>query len=71
MTVEEIRTYRNAQPFQPFVMLMVDGRSISVADRLRLGIAPWGQVGVYEGARFHLLAPADVVEIRLGVSALK
>ena len=48
---------------------MADGRAISVVDRFRLGIAPWGKIGVYEGARFHLLAPADIVEIRHNATA--
>ena len=69
MSIDEIRSLRNAQPFRPFEIIMADGRAISVVDRLRLGIAPWGKIGVYEGARLHLLAPAEIVEIRVGTSA--
>ena len=69
MSIDEIRAFRNAKPFQPFVLLMADGRAISVVDRFRLGIAPWGKIGVYEGSRFLLLAPADIVEIRHNVPA--
>ncbi len=69
MSIEEIRTLRNAQPFRPFDIIMADGRAISVIDRLRLGIAPWGKIGVYEGARLHLLTPAEIVELRIGSPA--
>jgi hypothetical protein len=65
MTIDEIRGYRNARPFQPFVILMTDGRTIHVVKQERLGIAPWGKVGVFEGSQFHLLAPAEIARVQL------
>jgi hypothetical protein len=69
MTIEDIRHYRNAQPFEPFVIVMVDGRIISVPERLRIGIAPWGKIGVFEGSAFHLLKPTDITEIRFNAQS--
>lgn len=44
---------------------MTDGRTIHVVKQERLGIAPWGKVGVFEGSQFHLLAPAEIARVQL------
>jgi hypothetical protein len=67
MTIEELRSYRNAEPFEPFVIFMADGRTIHVLARQRLGFAPWGKVGVFEGTYFHLLAPDKIAKVQMGV----
>lgn len=66
MSIEDIRKLRNAAPFQPFVIHMSDGRTIPVTAKARVGIAPWGKIGVFEGSRFHLLPPAEIAEVRPG-----
>ena len=65
MSIEDIRGLRNAKPFAPFVIFTNDGRSIHVLARERLGLAPWGKVGVFEGTDFHLLAPADIDHVQI------
>ena len=67
MSIDEIRNYRNAVPFQPFVIVLSDGQAVSVMARQRIGFAPWGKVGVFEGSKFHLLAPAEIAAVKLGV----
>lgn len=67
MTIDELRGYRNAKPFEPFVIFTGDGRAIRVAARERLGFAPWGKVGVFEGTVFHLLQPTDIASVQMGV----
>ena len=64
MSIDEIRAYRNAKPFREFHFLLSDGRLIHVNRPERLGIAPWGKVGVFEGVNFHLLSPEEIDHIR-------
>ena len=46
MTVERIRELYEAQPFQPFVMHMVDGRKLPVVRREFLSLSPSGRTVV-------------------------
>jgi hypothetical protein len=43
MTIEQLRNLYNAQPFQPFIMHLADGRSIPVTHREFLASAPSGR----------------------------
>jgi hypothetical protein len=43
MTIEQIRNVYNAQPFQPFIMHLADGRSIPVMHREFIMSAPSGR----------------------------
>jgi hypothetical protein len=43
MTVGEVRRHYDAQPFQPFVMHLADGRNLPVARREFLAISPVGR----------------------------
>jgi hypothetical protein len=40
MTVEQIRKFHSAQPFQPFEIYIADGRSIRVTHRELLALPP-------------------------------
>jgi hypothetical protein len=49
MTIEQLRNSYNAQPFQPFVMRLADGRSIPVLHPEFMASAPSGRtVMVYQ-----------------------
>ena len=47
MSIEEIRSYRNAKPFVPFEVTLADGRILPVVRPERLAISPWGRLGVF------------------------
>ena len=56
MTIDRLRDMYNAQPFQPFVMQMADGRQVPVVHREVIMAAPSGRtVIVYQ--------PDDTVNI--------
>ncbi len=49
MTIQELRTAYDAQPFRPFVMHLADGRSITVHHREFIATAPSGRtIVVYQ-----------------------
>jgi hypothetical protein len=49
MTIEQLRNVYNAQPFQPFIMHLADGRQIAVRHRDFMMPAPSGRtVIVYQ-----------------------
>jgi hypothetical protein len=43
MTIEQLRNVYNAQPFQPFIIHLADGRSIPVGHREFIMAAPSGR----------------------------
>ena len=49
MTIQQLRNFYDAQPFQPFVMHLADGRAIQVDSREFIASAPSGRtVIVYQ-----------------------
>lgn len=49
MTIEQLRNFYEAQPFQPFVIHLADGREITVRSREYMATAPGGRtVIVYQ-----------------------
>lgn len=49
MTIEQVRNYYNAQPFQPFVIHLADGRQIPVPSREFMMPGPNGRtMAVYQ-----------------------
>jgi hypothetical protein len=49
LTIEQLRTFYNAQPFKPFIIHLADGRSIPVMHREFLASAPSGRtITVYQ-----------------------
>jgi hypothetical protein len=51
MTIEEIRSYRNAKPFQPFDIVMTDGTVYYVELGERIALSPTGRAAwVFEGS---------------------
>jgi len=49
MIIEKVRDFYNAQPFQPFVMHLADGRQIPVQHPEFIATAPSGRtVSVYQ-----------------------
>ena len=49
MTIEQVRNFYNAQPFQPFVVHLADGREIPVHSREFIMTAPTGRtIAVYQ-----------------------
>ncbi len=49
MTIEQLRNFYDAQPFQPFVMHLADGRSIPVMHPEFIASAPSGRtITVYQ-----------------------
>jgi hypothetical protein len=57
MTIEQVRNFYDAQPFQPFVIHMADGRQISVSSREFMASAPNGRtIIVYQpDSSFHVI----------------
>ena len=47
MTLDELRTWRDAVPFQPFEILLVDGRSFIVPHRDFIWVPPGKGTWVY------------------------
>jgi Mg-chelatase subunit ChlI len=43
MTVDQVREFHNAVPFQPFVITLTDGRSIGVEEPDRIAMTPSGR----------------------------
>ena len=61
MSIEEIRSFRNAEPFRPFTLLLRDGRLLRVALPLRIALAPDGRrLAVFDGPRLSMLTIDDV-----------
>jgi hypothetical protein len=56
MTIEQIRRLYEAQPFQPFVIHLADGREVSVPHREFIGTTPSGRT-------IHVALPDDSVDI--------
>lgn len=49
MTIEQIRIFYEAQPFQPFVIHLADGRAIAIPSREFMMASPTGRtIGVYQ-----------------------
>lgn len=49
MTIDQLRNFYEAQPFQPFIMHLADGREIMVRSREFMASAPSGRtVIVYQ-----------------------
>ena len=49
MTIEQLRNFYSAQPFQPFIMHLADGRSIPVLHPEFMASAPSGRtITVYQ-----------------------
>ena len=67
MTIEQLGTVYDAQPFRPFNLLMADGRSIPVQHRDFMMTVPRGRtivVGEPDG-RLHILDLRMVTEVEL------
>ena len=69
MSIEDIRTYRNAEPFAPFEIVLSDGRVVPVARRERIAIAPWGKVHVFVQSSPNLFDVDQVSAIRPAAEA--
>ena len=56
MSIDDIRSFRNAQPFRPFTLLLRDGRLIRVALPIRIALDPNGRsVAVFDGPHFNFI----------------
>lgn len=68
MTIDEIRKFYDAQPFQPFILHVADGRQIPVHGREFMASAPRGRmITVYQpdGNSDHLdLLLVTGIEVR-------
>ena len=61
MSIDDIRSFRNAQPFRPFTLLLRDGRVLHVELPLRIAFAPDGRrLAVFDGPRLSMLTIDDV-----------
>jgi hypothetical protein len=54
MVAEKLRELRQAQPFQPFIIHLADGRRIRVGKAEWIGIAPTGQAANVSERNGHL-----------------
>jgi hypothetical protein len=65
MSIDEIRVYRNAKPFEPFDLVMSDGRVVRVEERMRIAFSPSGKsVSVYQGGAAETVAVAGIAELK-------
>lgn len=49
MTIDQVRTFFNAQPFAPFTLYLADGRQFPVHSREFMALSPAGRtVAVYQ-----------------------
>ncbi len=66
MSIEEIRTLRNAKPFEPFDLVMNDGRAVHVEWPLGIACSPTGKfVAVYEKRAAETFRVADILELKV------
>lgn len=66
MSIDEIRSFRNAQPFKPFDIVLRDGHRVHVALPERMALAPNGEkLGVYEGIMPTLVEVASIASVAL------
>lgn len=63
MSIDEIRGFRNAQPFHPFTLLLNDGRLLRVELPQRIALAPDDRrIAVYQGDRLSLI---EIEQVRI------
>ena len=59
MTIEDIRKFRNAEPFRPFRLFLSDGRKFLVRHAENIGWSPSGsRLAVYE-----LADAGDIIDL--------
>ncbi len=65
MSIEEIRSLKHHAPFQPFSIVMRDGRAVWVAQPERIALSPSGRtVAIYEGNSVAFFALQGMRELR-------
>lgn len=71
MTIEQLRNLYNAQPFQPFVIHLADGREIPVRHREFIATAPSGRtIIIYQpDDSFNIIDLLLVTDIELKPAA--
>ncbi len=69
MTIGEVRRLYDAQPFQPFVMHLADGRNLAVAHREFLAMSPVGRtLVVYQpDGSFDIVDLLLVTDLEVGL----
>jgi hypothetical protein len=67
MTIEQLRSVYDAQPFRPFNLHMADGRSIPVQQRDSMLTVPRGRTIVVAepDGRLHILDQLMITEVEL------
>jgi hypothetical protein len=66
VSIDDIRTLRNARPFKPFDIVLRAGRRVRVALPERLALAPNGEkLGVYEDIMPTLVEVASIASVAL------
>jgi hypothetical protein len=66
VSIDDIRTLRNARPFKPFDIVLRDGRRVRVALPERLALAPNGEkLGVYEDIMSTPVEVASIASVAL------
>jgi hypothetical protein len=63
MTIKQLKTAYEAQPFQPFIIHLADGREVPVVSREFIMAVPSGRtvVVVQPDGRFHII---DLLQIK-------
>ena len=71
MTIEQLRNLYNAQPFQPFIIHLADGRSIPVRHRDFIMPAPSGRtvIGYQPDDSFNVIDLLLVTDWEVGSPA--
>ena len=65
MSIDEIRAFRNATPFEPFDIVMNDGRILHVGLPIRIALSPTGRsVSVYAGPAVDTVPVSGITELK-------
>ena len=72
MSIDELRSLRNAVPFTPFTILMKSGHLFSIDLPQRMGLSPRGRVvSVFEGSHLRLLEISDMRQVQLAETSAR
>jgi hypothetical protein len=66
MSIEEIRSVRNAEPFQRFTMILKNGSRLLVEHQRAVSWSPSGNlVAIDVGGAFQFVAPTEIAEVQM------
>jgi hypothetical protein len=66
MVADEIRKFREAEPFRPYKLVLASGEELVIDHRAGIGIAPQEKYFVYalEPDGYRVLRPSEVTSVK-------